>query len=214
MIADLQFGTHSLQSAIGSVSVRGADIERLDATGEVPLQVSLWLGEGRETSFRHSLLECSTVEAAREVVATERGALYQVRYDDGFDGVSVYRAAVKRSGLFLSGRAGPEAWTLQLRFPDRDAVSAFCDRCEDEGVDVTVQGLYEGETTPRAEQFDLSPRQREILILAAEQGYFEVPRQTSLSGLATDIDISSQAASERLRRGLDSLVEQTLLTPE
>lgn len=47
----------------------------------------------------------------------------------------------------------------------------------------------------------LTAKQREMMIAAAEMGYFEVPRQVGLESVASEIGISSQAASERLRRG-------------
>jgi predicted DNA binding protein len=49
--------------------------------------------------------------------------------------------------------------------------------------------------------------------VAAQRGYFDGPRRTLLADLADEPDVSSQAASERVRRGLDSLVEEMLLAP-
>lgn len=62
-------------------------------------------------------------------------------------------------------------------------------------------------------QFGVTDPQREVLLLALERGYYTVPRNASLSDLAGDLGISSQAASERLRRGTQTLVANTLAAP-
>jgi len=46
----------------------------------------------------------------------------------------------------------------------------------------------------------LSPRQSDILNLALDNGYFDIPRKKSLSELAEDLHISPTALSENLRR--------------
>lgn len=99
-----------------------------------------------------------------------------------------------------------------MRFPDRDALGAFRDQIE--RTELSVQAIHQWESAPRADRYGISDAQQEILHLASQRGYFDVPRQASLADLAEDLDVSSQAASERLRRGLDSLVERALLPSE
>ena len=124
----------------------------------------------------------------------------------------MYTAAVEEDGVFVSSSRSVENWTVQLRFPDDGAATAFRDRIE--RTDLTVESVRRHETDPRGDRYDISEPQREVLLLASERGYFDVPRRASLADLADDLGVSSQAASERLRRGLDSLVERTLLTPD
>ncbi|MUV89266.1 hypothetical protein GJ629_04600 [Halapricum sp. CBA1109] len=49
-----------------------------------------------------------------------------------------------------------------------------------------------------------------MLQLAVRRGYFTIPREVTLSELAAELDLSSQAASERLRRGIRTLVQTVL----
>jgi predicted DNA binding protein len=212
MIAEFQFETGVLGPALDAASAEAADISSLDSTGEVPLCAALWLG-GAGTDVRNSLAEREVTRATTEVAAGQRGSLYRVRYGRGFSGTDVYRAAVEHGGMFVSGRAGAGAWTLRLQFPDRTAAAAFLDQCEVAGVSGSVEALYECEGSPRAARFRLTEPQRRTLAVAAQRGYFDVPRRTSLADLADELDVSSQAASERVRRGLDSLVKETLLAP-
>lgn len=58
---------------------------------------------------------------------------------------------------------------------------------------------------------NLSNEQRELLESAAQSGYFEVPRKTSLVELARKHGMSDQEASEQLRHGLDVLVRKDVL---
>lgn len=53
---------------------------------------------------------------------------------------------------------------------------------------------------------NISEKQAEAVRLAAEGGYFEIPRDVSMSEIADELDICGQAASERLRRGIAKLI--------
>lgn len=214
MIAEFQFETAVAHPVLEGEPAETADISALDATGAVPLCAALWVVETGADDLQQALTERDVVRTATEVAAGRRSGLYRVRYGRAFDGVDVYRAAVEHDGVFVAGRAGPSAWTLRLQFPDHDAAAAFQDQCAAAGVDGSVDAVHERDVPPRAARFRLTEPQRRALAVAAEQGYFEVPRQTSLAGLAEELDVSSQATSERVRRGLDSLVGQALLSPD
>jgi len=54
---------------------------------------------------------------------------------------------------------------------------------------------------------------QEIVRSAVENGYFKVPRQTTLQALADEHGISDAEASERLRNGLDAILRDTLDEP-
>jgi len=52
----------------------------------------------------------------------------------------------------------------------------------------------------------------EALVSAVERGYFEVPRGVTLGDIADDLGISQQAASERVRRGTNTVLRTVLLS--
>ncbi|MFC7177437.1 helix-turn-helix domain-containing protein [Halosegnis marinus] len=99
-----------------------------------------------------------------------------------------------------------DGWRLALRFPDRDALADWYRRCGDRGIDVDVRRLREdgGTATPDGR---LTDRQRTALATALDAGYFEVPRGVTLGELAARLGVSDTAASQRLRRGVSTLVE-------
>jgi predicted DNA binding protein len=51
-------------------------------------------------------------------------------------------------------------------------------------------------------------------VVAAKQGYYQIPRETTVADIADALDISTQAASERLRRGMDQLITSIHVTSE
>jgi predicted DNA binding protein len=60
----------------------------------------------------------------------------------------------------------------------------------------------------------LTAAQREALLRAYREGYFEEPRETSQEEVADLLDISSTAAGGRIRRGMSKLIETTLADRE
>jgi predicted DNA binding protein len=60
-------------------------------------------------------------------------------------------------------------------------------------------------------RYGLTDQQYDALTAACEAGYFAVPRETDLDELSDDLGISHQALSERIRRGTEALVTETLL---
>jgi len=100
-----------------------------------------------------------------------------------------------------------DGWELRLRFSDREDAMAFNEALTADGVSVTLRRL--SDASARAEPAPLSPEQLEAIRKAHRAGYFHVPRESSIEELASETDISNSAFSERLRRGLDRLIERT-----
>lgn len=121
---------------------------------------------------------------------------------------TVGRGLVGASSVFEGAARVDEHWRFTARFPDKGTVLAFRDELLDAGVDIDIDSIIEDAEAET--HFGLTDPQREVLSLALERGYFTVPRDASLSDLATELEISSQAASERLRRGTRTLLENTL----
>lgn len=58
----------------------------------------------------------------------------------------------------------------------------------------------------------LTDRQRECLRAALRAGYFEVPRECTLSELADDLAVDKSTASETIRRGQARILEEYLMS--
>jgi len=65
-----------------------------------------------------------------------------------------------------------------------------------------------------AGRYGLTDAQFEALATAWERGFYTVPREVELVDIAADLGISHQALSERLRRGIDALIQDTLMVDD
>jgi len=62
----------------------------------------------------------------------------------------------------------------------------------------------------QATEDGLTRKQLQALRLAHENGYFSVPRESSLAEIGEELDVSTQSVSERLRRGLTVVLEREM----
>ncbi|WP_254524332.1 helix-turn-helix domain-containing protein [Natrinema caseinilyticum] len=118
-------------------------------------------------------------------------------------------ATAEARGRVLELSSSREGWLVQLRFPDRERLVAFNDYCRENDVSVTVDHLRVSD-----DQDDgvvaLTDKQQELLAVAHEEGYFDVPRGISQNELADRLDVSKSAISQRLRRAIGQLCGATL----
>lgn len=148
-----------------------------------------------------------TVESAERIAAMSDGHLYHVEWADSIE--EIVHALLEEGATILDATTMDEQWQLQALFHDRDSLSRTYERCEGRGLSVTVDRIYEL-TDVRHQQFGLTTQQHETMLAALEHGYYDVPREASLTDLAESLDVSHQALSERLRRGHGNLVKHAL----
>ncbi len=187
-----------------------ASVEQFDTAGEIPLRVVFWATGDDFEAFEAALADDPTV-ADSAVLATERTRrLYRVTCPEDIPDVDAYTAVVEGDGVVLDATSDGDGWTVKTLFPDRDAFASFRETCEAVGLTPSVESIHSGTIDQRSDGADLTQAQKEILTRAVEVGYFDIPRQTTLRGLGADVGVSGQAASERLRRGMETLVRETL----
>lgn len=112
-------------------------------------------------------------------------------------------------GAVVTGRG----WRVSAQFADRDALDAFRTACGDTGVEFRPRRVFEAETD-RTDDYGLTAAQHEALLTAHEMGYFDVPREADLSDVAAELETTTSALSERLRRGQRRLVGHTIASTE
>lgn len=72
------------------------------------------------------------------------------------------------------------------------------------GMDFEVGYLYESGDSERL----LTPRQQEVLVAAIEAGYYDTPRESTLTDLADDLDTAKSTLSETLHRAEETAIKQ------
>lgn len=190
-------------------------LEHPDATVELYTQASagaaaLEVEYDDFDAFEATLRSDPTLESIEHVADRDGRRIFVVRVRP--DSPRVTPRADELGIQVLETTAGGGYWHFELRAPGREALADLRAYCEDEDLSFRITNLaHERDGTTRGV---LTPPQEELLVAAYEAGYFDQPRQVSLDELADSAGISSSAASGRLRRGIESLLEATVVDDE
>lgn len=142
----------------------------------------------RVSDATHATFRCLSLDPCILHELADAGLLVEsVRYVDGEEFItgSVVGTEVLEGVLEAAG----------------DAVGVSLERMHPLGGEV--------EGSPVA-TWDITPAQEEALRAALDHGYFDVPRGATASEVADSLAISKSAFLERLRRGQEGLIRQTL----
>jgi predicted DNA binding protein len=202
--------SHALQRTDGMVVV----VDRLKGSDVIPLRNLFWASGGDFERFEAALGDDPTITDFDCLVEDDDARLYRVQYSEDVPEVEAYRAAVELDGTVLHAENDGGGWLVRMRFPDRDSVSRFCDRCWAADFDLRIRAVYDQHGGVPKSRYGLTTLQYETLVRALELDYFSIPRGAALEDVADELGVSSQAASERLRRGMKTLVTNTLDTLE
>ncbi|WP_248896022.1 helix-turn-helix domain-containing protein [Haloplanus halobius] len=164
-------------------------------------------------TFEAALERDETVADSMLVAEASTARIYRLRHTPGTKLVSP--ATTEVGGLMLEAESTASGWSIRMQLPDRETLSQFCEFCEREGIEYTLGHIYSlDEFSVDDGGVGLTDAQRETLVKAYTEGYFEEPRGTSLEELADDLGISPTAVGGRIRRGASRLIERTLVDEE
>lgn len=201
LIVEGRLDSPILRSALRDAEETTVIHEELHRTGE-RIRFIFWAESSDFAAFDEAMAGDPTVEEPVVLAETDRRRLYRVELSP----VGREAATAPLWGdldlVLLDSRGSASGWQLRFRIPDREALGAFVDGAEARGIDFTIDVVYEGTESPEYIVGPGTDEQRRALLAALELGYFEVPRGAQLADVADHLGISSQAASERLRRGL------------
>lgn len=136
--------------------------------------------------------------------------LYRLELVDRGAEASIMPVVVEVGGVHLELAATSEGWRNRTRYPSREAFEQVYRFCLDHDIGFEFHRLYERSELFSPDTPDLSDAQCETLIEAVDSGYLDIPRGSSLEVLGDRLGISESAASERFRRGVKTLVEETI----
>lgn len=121
----------------------------------------------------------------------------------------IVRILVEEEATILDAHEKGGRWLFRILFSEHDAIARTREFCERNGIPIDVAAIYRlSEGSQRL--FGLTPEQYEALVAATEQGYYDVPRSVETDALAAELGITTQALSERLRRGQRTLNRNVL----
>lgn len=133
--------------------------------------------------------------------------VYRVRLADRAITFDAKTAEV--GGRILDTSSSRDGWIVQLRFPGREALVEFNEYCRSRDITFQVNHLRMSDDGEDG-VVGLTPKQQELLTVAYEEGYFDVPRGISQNELAERLDVSKSAISQRLRRAIAELCGSSL----
>lgn len=168
--------------------------------------------DGAGDAFEASARDHPSVDGLGLVDGHGGERLYAFAWEPSAD--SPVGLVAEREATLLEATADGDAWRLVVGFPSREAVAAFREASGDRDVPVTVAGTREPTTSDAGGRFGLTRPQHETLTTAVETGYYALPRRISTKELGERFDISDQAVTERLRRGISTLVSNALSTAD
>ena len=210
MIVEFQFDVSPFREAFAAAPDVEVEMEHLVSSDTVPLRTFFWAYGSDLDAFEAGLESDPTIRDPRQIASKNGSRLYRVAHPADLPAVDAYHAAVELDAVVLDVTGSDEGIDVRMRFPDRDALGEWRDRVQDLGLSVNATAVHDEDEAPPERNYGLTDQQHEALVVAAREGYFSIPRETSLAGLADELDVSSQAASERLRRGMEKLVFSTL----
>ncbi|WP_435146857.1 helix-turn-helix domain-containing protein [Halobaculum sp. P14] len=116
----------------------------------------------------------------------------------------VLSALAETNAAVLEATLDDWTWSLRVRFDGPDDAQRFQESAADRDASLSVEKLVTRER--RSDDDVVSSKQWATLREAYSRGYFETPRGCALRDLADEFDVSTQAVSQRLRRGVGNLV--------
>jgi predicted DNA binding protein len=168
-----------------------------------------WASDDDVEEIEGVLADARDIRSFRVVDRLDHEALFRVEWWEVTDGA--LDALVGAGGTILEATGEDGVWTVQVRFDDHSGLTAFYRECAERGVPLEIRSVHNPGIPEIADfDIDLTDKQYEALSRALEAGYFEVPRSTNLTELAADLGVSDTATSQRIRRGIATLLLSTL----
>ncbi|WP_231188337.1 helix-turn-helix domain-containing protein [Haladaptatus sp. DYF46] len=196
---------------LGNVLQNGGDVS-IELTQFVPIEQTLvpyfWAETADQDAFEQSVRADERVASLIPLDKGPKKKLYQIEWTRNIDHML---AAFREHDLIVEGATGTnETWRFTVRGPDHGNLSAFQQTCADYDIPLEIQRVWKP-GKPSAAEYGITDKQREAIEYAFSDGYFNVPRETSLGELGEAVGITGQSFARRLRRGLYSLIKSTVM---
>ncbi|MDL5362958.1 helix-turn-helix domain-containing protein [Halalkalicoccus sp. NIPERK01] len=209
-IAEIELPTEefALSETLSEIEDLEFEVERFVAHDADHVMPFVWVSGDDGDRIGETLERDGSVEDLQLLSELDGEWLYRMEWIDQIE--TLVRILVEEDGSILAAFGDESGWQLRVLFPERDALSRTYDYCRDAGLTMDIRSIYRLDDG-REGRFGLTDEQQDTLVAAYERGYFDVPREITLTDLADEIGISHQALSERLRRGEKSVLENTVI---
>ena len=213
MATEATFTVASDEFPLGTVfkQLPGAtvDLERIVPASDVLIPY-VWVRGVATDDIEAAFTEHRGVKNIRCIDAVEDEYLLRVEWVVDYEGVLTTLA---ETGIPLLEATGTnDRWTFEIRGDDRSDVAEFHHLCQERGIPITLTALHALTPVETATEAALTDAQEEVLVTAYRRGYFNSPRDVTMTELGDELGISQQAVSSRLRRGVRRVLGGALST--
>ncbi|WP_135302091.1 helix-turn-helix domain-containing protein [Haloarcula amylovorans] len=201
----------ALEEALATAPEMTIESDRLASHSPREVFPFLWARGGNFERFSQALEGDPTVTSADLVDEADDVVLYRLEWSEDFQ--ELVHDMIDHHAAITEATARDDQWHLRLRFADEGMVSSFQRHFQDTGHEFEVTHLA-SPSEPRHREFGLTAEQHEALVAAVQEGYFTIPRTASVQEVGEALDISANAASQRIRRGCETMIQSGLIVSE
>ncbi|MDS0283835.1 bacterio-opsin activator domain-containing protein [Haloarcula onubensis] len=194
--------------ALGKLLEQYPDIE-IELVRVIPIRDGIiplfWVDGADPDDIEATIHDDPLAEDIELLTETDGRYLFEIHWSTEID--HLIQPMIESRAEVLIAEGNSDRWTFRLQFANRSMLADFRQRCQDNNIHFELKALY-NPTIPgeQLEEGELTSEQYDLLATAHENGYWHIPRDIDLGELADLIGISSNAASQRMRRGLDIVV--------
>ncbi|WP_167939431.1 helix-turn-helix domain-containing protein [Natronococcus sp. JC468] len=199
----------ALAHALREVPAMEVKAEQLAAHSRHWVMPCVWVVGDNFDAFDIALEDDPTVNKVVTEVEYNNEKFYQIDWAEEIQ--QHLDVALDSKASILDAETTNDDWWLTIRFGSRNQFNIFRDYLTDQEITFSLENLTQSQI-PHQYMGGLTDPQREALVVAVEEGYFAIPREATMDEIADRLGISTQSASERLRRGIEEFVETMLVT--
>ena len=159
-------------------------------------------------TFEERVRDDDTVASLTALDGHTNKMLYRIEWAGEVDGLL---EAFRTFDMAIEDAIGTtDEWRFRVFYEDHGTLSEFRQYCVDHNIPLTVERVYNPSPPDDDAPYDLTSDQLEAIRLAFDDGYFDIPRKTTMTDMGDELEISRQAVSNRLRRGMVQLLDHTI----
>ncbi|QFU84756.1 helix-turn-helix domain-containing protein [Natronorubrum aibiense] len=198
------FALHYTLEQIQEITI---ETERVVAT-EVGLTNYFWVSGCNLDEFETVSEKDPSIQNLRRLDEFDRATLFRAEWTEQVD--AIIFAYLEIGATILEATGSHDEWHFCMRFDTHDRLDQFQDHCDDQGISFRLTKLHEITQPHTGSQFGLTEKQSEALVTAWKMDYFTTANVT-LADVASELGITPQSLSERLQRGYQSLIANTIV---
>lgn len=183
------------------------EIERIVPTQESALPF-FWVWGDQPEVFMKRLAHEPNMADVDLLERFDEGALFRAKWSPDSELIE----GIKRlNATIIEATGTAEHWRFEVRTQEPEAFTEFQEVFQQQGISVHLERLYDLAELIEGDTRSLTPEQRETLLLAYREGYYEKPREITQEELGEHFGVSHRAISDRLRRGTRNLIATSVL---